>query len=109
MSKILYAAAGILLVLVTALFLFIRSNAFITPSPSQEPTPTTVALPTPIVIEMINTSNTPSPNIPSTAFECPQSKWINCMPGLNVPDKRCAKEYLDWAEINCPGFMGAAY
>lgn len=109
MSKILYAAAGILLVLVTALFLFIRSNAFITPSPSQEPTPTTVALPTPIVIEMINTSSTPFRKSPSTTPECPQSEWINCMPGLNVPDKRCDKEFLDWAEINCPDFMGAAY
>jgi len=109
MSKILYAAAGILLVLVSALFLFIRGNAFITPSPTQEPTPTTVALPTPIIIEEANISGTPFDKSPSTVFECPQSEWINCMPGLNVPDKRCDKTFLEWAEINCPDFMGAAY
>ncbi|MBI4058571.1 hypothetical protein HY408_02275 [Candidatus Gottesmanbacteria bacterium] len=46
-------------------------------------------------------------------FVCPQTEWIDCMPG---PDKSmdymgmyCSQDYLKWAQENCPGFEGAAY
>ena len=109
MSKILYGAIGVILVIITALFLFIRGNAFITPESTPGPTPTVVTLPTPIVIEKISETNPSVSQNPNTSFACPSVDWINCMPGPNSPDKRCDKKYLDWAGINCPGFMGAAY
>lgn len=46
----------------------------------------------------------PSPVI----FTCPTSSWVDCMPGPDKPNPQCAKEYLEWARANCPGFEGAA-
>ena len=52
---------------------------------------------------------TTSPKIPNNKFTCPQSEYVDCMPG---PDARyrpeCEKPYLEWATKNCPGFKGAA-
>jgi|GEM_PF-5212982 len=108
MSKILYAAVGIILMIISALFLFIRGNAFITPESAPEPTPIVTIPPTPVVIEHKD-ADAPAHAKPSISFACPPTKWIDCMPGPNKPDARCDTEYLDWAQVNCPGFKGAAY
>ncbi|PIZ63991.1 hypothetical protein CO051_02690 [Candidatus Roizmanbacteria bacterium CG_4_9_14_0_2_um_filter_39_13] len=106
MRTFLLSAITLILVFLGAILMFIRGNSFITPSQIDPLSPT--PLPTPVVIEM-RYSDTPARVKPSISLECPQGAWINCMPGPNSPDKRCDKDYLDWAEINCPGFMGAAY
>ena len=47
---------------------------------------------------------------PTPALVCPQGEYINCMPVVGVEQsKLCSKEYLTWAQKNCPGFKGAAY
>ncbi len=42
-------------------------------------------------------------------YICPQTEWIDCMPGPGVKNPRCDPQYLRWAKNNCPGFKGAAY
>lgn len=47
--------------------------------------------------------------IPSREYACPKTEWIDCMPGPNKGIKpECTDEYLAWAKINCPDFLGAA-
>src|SRR5215207_9843229 len=48
---------------------------------------------------------TTQPNKDSTnsAFICPTSEWINCMPGPGPQNHQCKKDYLQWAQQNCPG------
>lgn len=38
-------------------------------------------------------------------FECPQSDYLNCMPG---PERKseCNPVYLQWVKDNCPNFKG---
>ena len=44
-------------------------------------------------------------------YQCPESGYVDCMPGPNNPKLRweCTAEFLQWAQVNCPGFQGAAY
>jgi hypothetical protein len=57
------------------------------PSPTVEITPTTII----------------------SKFTCPESPWVDCMPGPDKPFKpECQKDFLDAAKTNCPGFEGAA-
>ncbi len=43
------------------------------------------------------------------SYTCPDSEWVDCMPGPSTPKLRCQKDYLDWMRDNCPNFQGAAY
>ena len=42
-------------------------------------------------------------------YQCPEEKWVDCMPGTDKVNKMCSPEFLKWATDNCPGFEGAAY
>lgn len=43
------------------------------------------------------------------SYSCPQTEWVNCMPGPGVGDRPyCQEDFLEWAKANCPGFQGAA-
>lgn len=42
-------------------------------------------------------------------FQCPETEYIDCMPGPDVNKVACQPTYLKWAKENCPGFKGAAY
>jgi hypothetical protein len=44
---------------------------------------------------------------PSTTYTCPQSGWVDCMPG---PDEKpeCSPAAMSWYQANCPGFKGGA-
>lgn len=57
--------------------------------------------------------NSPTPKIPSTeasAYVCPDTAWVDCMPIIEGPKKsQCEPTYLTWAKQNCPNFQGAAY
>ncbi len=46
---------------------------------------------------------------PPAAFTCPETEWVDCLPGPGPVKAQCQKEYLDWAKKNCPNFRGAAY
>ncbi|HLC93585.1 MAG TPA: hypothetical protein VJG85_01055 [Patescibacteria group bacterium] len=52
-----------------------------------------------------------SPELPDAdvIYECPETPWIDCMPGLGTAKPECAAEYLQWAEQNCENFEGVAY
>jgi hypothetical protein len=50
----------------------------------------------------------PSPS-DQTSFVCPETEWVDCMPGPDMPKPWCEPDYLEWASDNCPGFQGAAY
>ena len=43
------------------------------------------------------------------AFTCPETGWVDCLPGPGPVKAQCQKEYLDWATKSCPNFQGAAY
>ncbi len=45
----------------------------------------------------------------SAAFVCPRSGYVDCEPGPGGIKLECTTSYLDWAQANCPNFMGAAY
>ena len=47
--------------------------------------------------------------IPTDAYLCPKSEWVDCMPGPDKPKPECDPQHLWWAKENCPGFKGAAY
>lgn len=42
----------------------------------------------------------------SKSYVCPSSGQINCMP-IVTPERQasCDKEYLSWAQTNCPGLQ----
>ena len=42
-------------------------------------------------------------------YVCPQTEWIDCMPGSGVKKPNCDPQYLRWAQSRCLGFKGAAY
>ena len=42
-------------------------------------------------------------------YICPETEWVDCMPGPDMPKPWCEPEYLEWAMANCDGFQGAAY
>jgi len=43
------------------------------------------------------------------SFTCPQTAWVNCMPGPNAPQNpQCTTDYYSWAKKNCPNFQGIA-
>lgn len=42
-------------------------------------------------------------------YICPESNYIDCMPGPITERNECNPEYINWAKENCPGFQGAAY
>ena len=51
-----------------------------------------------------------SPTITNNAkFTCPETEYVNCMPGPGPSNPQCAPEFLTWAKENCPGFQGGAY
>lgn len=38
------------------------------------------------------------------AYECPRTKYINCMPPIRGEARAlCAPAYLEWVKANCPG------
>ena len=42
-------------------------------------------------------------------YTCPQTAWVNCMPGPNAPQNpQCSTDYYSWAKKNCPNFQGLA-
>lgn len=42
-------------------------------------------------------------------FSCPATDWVDCMPSPDSPVKsQCQPEFLQWAQVNCPNFKGAA-
>lgn len=43
------------------------------------------------------------------SYVCPQSEWVDCMPGPGIRKAECEPEYLQWAQANCPDFKGVAY
>jgi len=48
-------------------------------------------------------------SLPATEYTCPTSEYVDCMPGPGESKPQCEPAYLDWAQINCDGFKGAAY
>jgi hypothetical protein len=46
---------------------------------------------------------------PKPAYSCPESGWVDCMPGIGSGKPQCQKAYLDWAKVNCPDFSGVAF
>lgn len=42
-------------------------------------------------------------------YQCPDTEYVDCEPGIGVVKSQCSPEYLQWAEKNCKGFKGAAY
>lgn len=50
---------------------------------------------------------TPTPEKPYT-YSCPDTEWVNCMPGPGPRKEECGQDYLNWATDNCPDFKGAA-
>ncbi len=64
--------------------------------------PTIRVAPVPQVSPSVGTAPVPQP--PATKFECPTSRYINCMPPVQGPTRPlCTKEYIDWAKAHCPG------
>lgn len=61
------------------------------PSPSQTPTSTAIPKPSPV----------------ASPYVCPESGYIDCMPGVGKTDSRCSANYQDWAKQNCPNFKVA--
>jgi hypothetical protein len=49
---------------------------------------------------------TPDVSLPEprpVVYECPRTKYINCMPPVQGEAKVfCSKKYLDWARRHCP-------
>lgn len=41
--------------------------------------------------------------------KCPETGYIDCMPGPYNFDSKCNPEYVNWAKENCPGFHGVVY
>ncbi len=56
-----------------------------------------------------NCEFTPCPTLDSNTFICPKTEQVDCEPGPDINTKQCSKEYLTWAQANCPNFKGAAY
>ena len=46
---------------------------------------------------------------PMETFVCPESDYVDCMPGPEPAKLECTDEFLSWATQNCPDFQGAAY
>lgn len=58
---------------------------------------------------VFTTQKTTTPS-PRSEFTCPESAWVDCMPGPAEEIKlECTSDFLSWAKANCPGFQGAAY
>lgn len=63
------------------------------------------------LMDRILATYTPTPPASVTGqYSCPDTEWVDCMPGPGDEGIRweCTKEYLAWATENCPGFEGAA-
>lgn len=47
----------------------------------------------------------PSTRAPEAVkYECPETRYINCMPLVKESDKdKCAEDYLEWVKSHCPG------
>jgi len=45
----------------------------------------------------------------ANGYACPESEYVNCMPGAEEELVQCTSNYLQWAKTNCPNFKGAAY
>jgi hypothetical protein len=100
---------GTLIGVVVARFLPMSGASTIptpTPAPTVQPFPIETPTVTPIGTQSseINKSATGSA---SKKYTCPQSGWVDCMPG---PDKRpeCSAEAMSWYKTNCPNFQGGA-
>jgi len=53
-------------------------------------------------------TNTTAPG--GAQYTCPDTEWVDCMPGPDrVKTNLCDTSFLEWAQLNCPGFQGAAY
>ncbi|MBI5019420.1 hypothetical protein HZB58_04065 [Candidatus Gottesmanbacteria bacterium] len=58
---------------------------------------------------VFTTEKTTTPS-PRSAFTCPETEWVDCMPGPAEGRKlECTSDFLSWAKANCPNFQGAAY
>ncbi len=66
---------------------------------------------------VIFTTATPAPSPVRTeptpkqipGYSCPETAWVDCMPGPGPVKHECTAAYLGWATAHCPGFQGAAY
>ncbi len=51
--------------------------------------------------------------IPTSAnYRCPESGWVDCMPGPDRSEEqklKCSQDYINWAQANCSNFEGVAY
>lgn len=45
----------------------------------------------------------------SQDYTCPETEYVDCMPGPGAVNPECDPEFLIWAQENCPNFKGAAY
>ena len=46
----------------------------------------------------------PPPDARPVAYECPRTKYINCMPPIQGEARAlCSPEYLEWVRVHCPG------
>lgn|GEM_PF-6978428 len=61
--------------------------------------------PCPTIHQENNQKKTKSP----IGYQCPESGYVDCMPGPYELKWECTMEYLNWARENCPNFKGAAY
>lgn len=41
-------------------------------------------------------------------YSCPNSEYVDCMPGPGQINQECSTDFLKWAQGNCPNFKGAA-
>ncbi len=42
-------------------------------------------------------------------YKCPNTEYVDCMPGTRPVKKECSSDFLRWAQENCPNFKGGAY
>jgi hypothetical protein len=44
-----------------------------------------------------------------TKYTCPDTEYVDCMPGPDAKNPLCGTDFLTWANQNCPNFKGVAY
>lgn len=42
-------------------------------------------------------------------YKCPNTDYVDCMPGTSNQKTECTSSFLQWAKNNCPSFKGVAY
>lgn len=62
---------------------------------------------TPASVNQIEAGVEPNPSVIDTSA-CPPDKYLDCL-GDKASNPECSESYVNWAEANCLGFVGAAY